>query len=192
VIVVFDVETDGLKAKGGYILEAAFQQIHAETLAVQYEATTLVTHDESIAFEPAVREMHQASGLLDELFSNPEARARACRGHRELDIWLATHFARLEAHPASILLCGMSIQFDRRWVEEHLPLSKAFLSHRMIDLSTIRELCRFWEPLGCPTLPKEDVAHRALDDCKMAVRALSWYRDNLFMMEPRLKLLDAL
>lgn len=192
----FDLETTSTDEKTGLVLECAIQKFHPETLAVEYEATTLVVHEKLPTLDPTVREMHTENHLLGDLKTAPLRADGWVVGHRGLDIWLADQFTHLRAQPASIMLTGMSIQFDRRWVEQHLPFAKAFMHHRMLDLSTVRELLRLWEPLGCPQLPKVDkIPHRSLDDCKLALSTLGWYQRNVFpvnmpSMVERLLLLD--
>jgi oligoribonuclease len=180
-LVVVDLETDGLDEVGGHVFECTIKNIHPETLEVLKANSTLVLHPVMPALPPTVREMHTESGLLEALRKAHFIHDGRVIGHRGLDIWLADHFVAWRAQPASILLSGMSVQFDRRWLNAHCPLSLGFLSHRMIDLSTVRELCRFWAPLGCPQLPKEDIAHRSEADCDQAIRAIKWYQSTIFV-----------
>lgn len=184
-IVVADLETDGLDEVGGHIFECTIKNIHPETLEVLQQASTLVLHTDMpkvlARLTPTVREMHAESGLIHALQVAPLRADGWVLGHRGLDLWLADHFADWRAQPASILLSGMSVQFDRKWLNQHCSVCLGFLSHRMIDLSTIRELLRFWAPLGCPQLPKEEPAHRASADCDQAIRTLAWYQRNVFL-----------
>ena len=189
-LVSFDLETTNTDPETGLILECALQKFHPETLTVESENSTLVLHPTLPTLSPTVREMHTENGLLHDLQTATLRADGWVGGHRALDIWVADQLTYMRAEPASVLLVGMSIQFDRRWVERHLPFTKAFLSHRMLDLSTVREILRLWEPLGCIQLPKvEKIPHRSLDDCKMALKTLRWYQENVFLNRPAARLL---
>lgn len=176
----FDIETTGTNERADLILECAFQLIDPVGLGVRYEAQTLVHHSEELKLDPTVREMHTENGLLADLL-HPREGQHIVQGHRGLDMWLADHFAGLEAAPGSIYLTGMSIHFDRKFLQVKCPLACAFLHYRMIDLSTPRELSRIWATLGAPQLPKvEKIPHRAMDDVKLAVKTLAWVQENIW------------
>lgn len=186
----FDIETTGVNERTDLILECAFQVIDPVGLGVRYEAQTLVHHTEELKLDPTVREMHTENKLLEDL-KTKVAKAAAgekvtglVNGHRGLDMWLADHFAGLEAQPGSIYLTGMSIHFDRKFLAAKCPLACAFLHYRMIDLSTPRELSRMWAELGAPQLPKvEKIPHRAMDDVKLAVKTLAWVQENIWRID---------
>ena len=181
-LLVCDLETSGLKMTD-VILECAYARVHPETLEILSKDETVVRQRQLPYLEPVVREMHEESGLLGLLYPDTMPDGKYVYGHAELDNWLCQAFQSMEATPASILLCGHSIQFDKKRIEAFCQNAAAYLSHRTIDLSTIRELMRYWQPLGAPQLPKKDVAHRAMADVLQAIENLKWYRDNAFRLK---------
>ncbi len=76
-------------------------------------------------------------------------------------------------------LCGNSVHMDRMFLAHHMPNLLDSFSHRIIDVSTIKELYKYWYP-SLPEYEKEK-AHRALDDIKESVAELKYYRDKIFL-----------
>jgi len=74
-------------------------------------------------------------------------------------------------------LGGSSVWFDRLRIERYMPRVAKFISHRNIDVSTIRELQLRWAPDVNP--PESKGAHRALDDILESIDVLRFFRKNL-------------
>jgi len=80
------------------------------------------------------------------------------------------------------VLAGNSVHADRAFLVEEMPEVVDWLHYRIVDVSTIKELCRRWSPSRLP--PKEefvDVQHRALDDIRGSLKELQWYRTHFFV-----------
>ena len=54
----------------------------------------------------------------------------------------------------------------------------------MIDVSSIKELCRRWYPRIYYAQPDKGLAHRALADIKESIRELVYYRGTAFVPQP--------
>lgn len=123
-------------------------------------------------------DLHRASGLLDEL-PHPEPREvydELCvHAERSLLEWLALEH---EIPARSLELAGFSIHFDRRFLARHLPRFERWLSHRMIDVSSLRAIDRRWREQ--PEEERREPAHRAWPDCEEALGALRLFRDVLW------------
>jgi oligoribonuclease len=61
-----------------------------------------------------------------------------------------------------------------------MPELEAFFHYRNVDVSTIKELARRWNPSVLAGLPDKESSHRALDDIKESIDELIHYRDTLF------------
>ena len=123
-----------------------------------------------------VREMHTASGLLNELAAGMtlgEAQDQVLgyvRGHvRE---------------PKKAPLCGNSIATDRAFLARDLPRLDEYLHYRMIDVSSIKELARRWYPRVYFASPAKVGGHRALADIRESITELRYYRDAVFVPMP--------
>jgi oligoribonuclease len=59
-----------------------------------------------------------------------------------------------------------------------MPRIYDFLHYRIVDVSTIKELCKRWLPtLKAP--PKKET-HRALDDIRESIEELKFYKSMIF------------
>jgi oligoribonuclease len=54
----------------------------------------------------------------------------------------------------------------------------------MIDVSSIKELCRRWYPRIYFGQPPKGLAHRALADIRESIRELQYYRRTVFVPAP--------
>ncbi len=119
--------------------------------------------------DDTVRAMHTDSGLLDEIKSSTVTLAEAG----------AAVLAFLQEHidePRTVPLCGNSIGTDRRFLARHLPEIEEFLHYRSVDVSTVKELARRWQPSVYEGAPDKTGGHRALDDIRESLKELRWYR----------------
>jgi len=65
-----------------------------------------------------------------------------------------------------------------------MPELDAHLHYRMIDVSSIKELCRRWYPRIYFGQPEKGLAHRALADIAESIRELAYYRRTAFVSPP--------
>ena len=81
-------------------------------------------------------------------------------------------------------LAGNSIATDRGFIARDMPALDSFLHYRMIDVSSIKELCRRWYPRIYYGQPAKGLAHRALADIHESIRELQYYRRTAFVPPP--------
>ena len=166
----------GLDAEFHSIVEIA-ALITDDDLEIVAIGPDLVIHqpDEALAgMDDTVRTMHTASGLLEQVRSSTVSLADAG----------ATVLAFLQDHidePRTVPLCGNSIGTDRRFLARHLPEIEDFLHYRSIDVSTVKELARRWQPPVYEGAPAKAAGHRALDDIRESLEELRWYRRSGFI-----------
>jgi oligoribonuclease len=65
-----------------------------------------------------------------------------------------------------------------------MPRLDAHLHYRMIDVSSVKELCRRWYPRVYFGQPEKGLAHRALADIRESIRELRYYREAIFVPQP--------
>jgi oligoribonuclease len=84
-------------------------------------------------------------------------------------------------------MVGSSIQFDREMLREQMPEVEKCFSYRNIDTSSIKELCRRFNPELYSRIDEHTrnaKAHRVLSDIEDTVSELKFYVDNfLFCWE---------
>lgn len=123
-----------------------------------------------------VRNMHTASGLLEDLPNGiPLADAEA----QVLD-YVRKHVPL----PGQAPLAGNSIGTDRAFLARQMPTFESHLHYRNIDVSTIKELTRHWFPRVYFQAPEKHGNHRALGDILDSIRELEYYRATSFAAEP--------
>lgn len=147
-----------------------------DDLGILAEGPDLVVHHHEgvlARMRPVVREMHTASGLIDQIRASDVDLAEA--GRRTLEF--------VRAHvpdPRTVPLCGNSIGTDRRFLARHLPEIEDHLHYRSVDVSSIKELVRRWYPEAVEGAPGKAGAHRALDDIRESIAELAYYREAVF------------
>jgi len=117
-----------------------------------------------------VTSMHTRSGLLEEIRSSTVTLEEAGAATMA---FLAEHIAEIRSVP----LCGNSIGTDRRFLAQYLPDIENFLHYRSVDVSTIKELMKRWNPVLLEKAPRKGEGHRAMDDIRESVEELRYYRD---------------
>jgi len=174
-----DLEMTGLDPASDVIVEIA-TLITDDNLELVAEGPDLVVSasPEALAsMQDVVVEMHTKSGLLDEIRAS--ALSLAVAGETTL-AFLKEHIAK----PRTVPLCGNSIGVDRRFLAAQLPEVENFLHYRSIDVSTVKELARRWNPPAYRSAPKKAKGHRALDDIRESLNELRHYRDTFLSVPP--------
>jgi len=146
------------------------------------EGVDVVIHTDDLVLDgmlDVVREMHEKSGLTEE--------ARVSKiGLEEAEDRILSYIATHVPDPRSAPLCGNSIATDRGFIARDMARLDAHLHYRMIDVSSIKELCRRWYPRTYYGQPAKGLAHRALADIKESIRELDFYRRTIFVPPPGL------
>lgn len=84
-------------------------------------------------------------------------------------------FLREYVEPGTSPMCGNSIHQDRRFLEREMPELWAFFHYRNLDVSTLKELAKRWNPDAAKGFQKRNV-HLAMDDIKESIGELKHYR----------------
>ena len=134
--------------------------------------------DDALAAMPdVVTEMHRKSGLTEEVRRSTVTLADA---EAQILDYVRTHIPVAGTAP----LAGNSIATDRGFIARDMPALDTHLHYRMIDVSSIKELCRRWYPRIYFGQPEKGLAHRALADIKESIRELQYYRRTAFVPDP--------
>jgi len=171
-----DLEMTGLEPGRHVIVEIA-TLLTDDHLRIIAEGPDLVIHatpDELSHMGEFVTEMHTKSGLLPQIVASTVTVAEA---EAQTLSFLKEHISE----PRSVPLCGNSIGTDRRFLQEYMPDLEAFFHYRNVDVSTIKELAKRWNPEVIGSMPEKETSHRALDDIRESINELVHYRTTLFV-----------
>jgi oligoribonuclease len=178
-LVWIDCEMTGLDLGKDKLIEVAALVTDPE-LKVLGEGIDLVIHADDAALDampPVVRDMHAKSGLTEEV-----RRSVITMGEAEAQV--LAYIREHVPNPRTAPLCGNSIATDRGFLARDMPALDSHLHYRMIDVSSIKELCRRWYPRVYFGQPPKGLAHRALADIRESIRELEYYRRTVFVPLP--------
>jgi oligoribonuclease len=178
-LVWIDCEMTGLDLSSDKLIEIAVLVTDAD-LNVLGEGVDVVIHADDAALSSmidVVTQMHTRSGLIEEVRAStvdvPTAETMV------LD-YIHEHVKQAKTAP----LAGNSIATDRGFIARDMPALDSFLHYRMIDVSSIKELCRRWFPRIYYGQPAKGLSHRALADIHESIRELQYYRRTAFVTPP--------
>ncbi|EWM65631.1 oligoribonuclease [Micromonospora chalcea] len=178
-LVWIDCEMTGLDLRRDALIEVA-ALVTDPDLNVLGDGVDVVIHadDEVLDGMPEiVRSMHAKSGLTEEVRRSTVTLAEA----EDMVLDYVTSYVK---DPRTAPLCGNSIATDRGFLARDMTRLDAHLHYRMIDVSSIKELCRRWYPRVYFGQPQKGLAHRALADIRESIRELEYYRRTVFVPLP--------
>ena len=177
-IVWIDCEMTGLSLQHDALIEVAALVTDYE-LTVLGEGVDLVVRPPEQALrqmDPYVREMHTASGLLDELAAGLTLADAQDRVLQYVRRWVP--------EPRRAPLGGNTVGTDRGFLARDMPELESHLHYRVIDVSSIKELARRWYPRAYFNSPAKSGGHRALADIRESIAELRYYRAAIFVAPP--------
>jgi oligoribonuclease len=178
-LVWVDCEMTGLDLGRDVLIEVATLITDAD-LNLVGEGVDVVIHAEETVLGgmvDIVREMHEKSGLTDAVRASTVTLADA-------EDMVMSYVTKYVKEPRTAPLCGNSIATDRSFLARDMPRFDSYLHYRMIDVSSIKELCRRWFPRAYFGQPAKGLAHRALADIQESIRELDYYRRAVFVPPP--------
>jgi oligoribonuclease len=178
-LVWIDCEMTGLDLNKDRLIEIAALVTDSE-LNILGDGIDVVIHTDDEALDgmvEVVTQMHSRSGLINEVrVSTVDVPAA-----EELVMeYIRSHVKQAKTAP----LAGNSIATDRGFIARDMPTLDNYLHYRMIDVSSIKELCRRWYPRIYYGQPEKGLAHRALADIQESIRELKYYRHTAFVPQP--------
>lgn len=174
-----DCEMTGLRLESDKLIEIAALVTDGD-LNILGDGVDVVIHadDEALASMPdVVTKMHADSGLTDEVRKSTVTLAEA-------EKMVLDYIRKHVTTPGAVPLAGNSIATDRGFIARDMPELDAYLHYRMVDVSSIKELCRRWYPRVYFGQPEKGLAHRALADIRESIRELRYYRAAAFVPTP--------
>ena len=164
-----DMEMTGLNPDSDSVIEVAVVVTDA-ALDVIAEGPALAVHQEErilLGMDSWNTATHGRSGLTERVrVSDLDEEAATDR----LLEFLAPLVPRGKAP-----MCGNSICQDRRFMARWMPRLEAYFHYRNVDVSTLKELARRWQPEVLRSFEKKS-RHEALADIYESIDELKHYR----------------
>ncbi|WP_454294207.1 oligoribonuclease [Salana multivorans] len=173
-IVWIDCEMTGLDAKRDALIEVAVIVTDSDLVPLGAGIDLVIAPPPGVVetMNDVVREMHTASGLVNELadgVSMAEAREQ-----------VMAYVKQYVPEGRKAPLAGNSIGTDKVFLERDMPELIEHLHYRVINVSSIKELARRWYPRAYFASPRKNGGHRALADIADSINELRYYRAALF------------
>ena len=164
-----DMEMSGLSPDSDRVLEVAMVVTDAQLNVVAEGPVIAIHQDDSVLdnMDSWNRSTHARSGLTARV---RESRVDEAAAERQMLDW-AARYVPAGRSP----MCGNSVCQDRRFMARWMPRLEAFFHYRNLDVSTLKELARRWQPEVFRTFEKKS-RHEALADVYESIAELKHYR----------------
>lgn len=169
-LIWIDLEMTGLQVDKDTIIEIATIVTDA-SLTIVGEGPCLVIHQSDNilnGMDEWNTTHHTQSGLVEKV-RNSKITLKMAEAQ-------TIEFLRQHVKPGISPMCGNSICQDRRFLSRYMPELEQYFHYRQIDVSTIKELARRWNP-DIVMKKEENSQHRALHDVKESIAELRHYRE---------------
>jgi oligoribonuclease len=176
-LVWIDMEMSGLHPDSDRVLEIAVVVTNANLETVAEGPVVVVHQDEAVlaGMDEWNRSTHGRSGLIERVRQSQLDDA----GAESAVLAFLGQFVRAGKSP----MCGNSICQDRRFLARWMPRLESFFHYRNLDVSTLKELARRWNPEVHRSFEKKS-RHEALADVYESIAELQHYRTRWLDQRP--------
>jgi oligoribonuclease len=170
-LIWIDMEMTGLSPDTDRVIEIA-AVVTDLNLSVAIEGPVLAIHQSDAALDAMDqwnKNTHGRSGLIE--------RVRASNVDEQDASAQLLAFLAQYVPPGKSPMCGNSICQDRRFMARWMPELETFFHYRNLDVSTLKELCRRWQPTIYKGFQKRAL-HTALADIHESIDEMKYYREH--------------
>lgn len=172
-LVWLDCEMTGLDPVENRLIEIAVV-VTSPDLSVRVEGPVFALRASEVALKKMDKwnvSTHTKSGLIERVRASKISAAQA---QQPLLDFLKTYVSAGKAP-----MCGNTIGQDRRFLVRYMPKLEAFFHYRNLDVSTLKELAKRWNPQAYKSFKKKQ-RHTALADVHESIDELIHYREHFF------------
>ena len=170
-LVWLDCEMTGLDHIENRLLEIAVVVTNSD-LSVRIEGPVLVLKTSEIQLAKMDKwntNTHGRSGLTEKARASRLTAAKA-----EIQL---VDFLKAYVPKQTTPMCGNTIGQDRKFLARYMPKLEAFFHYRNLDVSTLKELAKRWQPDVYKGFKKQQ-KHTALADVHESIDEMMYYRDH--------------
>ncbi|XP_044756086.1 oligoribonuclease, mitochondrial isoform X4 [Coccinella septempunctata] len=173
-IVWIDMEMTGLDIEKDKIMEVACLVTDSQLNIIAEGPDLVINQPKNILdnMNEWCKIQHGKTGLTEACLASSISIAEAEK--KLLD------FVKEYTTPKSCPLGGNSVYMDRLFLRKFMKNVDEHLHYRIIDVSTVKELCRRWNLEIYKSQPKKGFSHRASDDIKESIEELKFYKEHFF------------
>ncbi|GAA5170383.1 oligoribonuclease [Viridibacterium curvum] len=174
-LVWLDMEMTGLEPDRDRIIEVAMIVTDAELNTIAESPVIAVHQPDAVldAMDEWNKNTHGRSGLIDRVKASSLDDAAT---EQVLLEWMKNYVPGRTSP-----MCGNTICQDRRFMARWMPQLEAYFHYRNLDVSTLKELARRWNPEVFKGVQKRG-AHTALADIQESIEELRHYRTHFLRM----------
>lgn len=174
-IVWMDMEMTGLDIETDHILEVTCAITNSQLKTVSDTLNIVINVPESVLsnMNSWCKETHEKTKLIQRVRDSKIGLEEA---ERTLLEYLKKHVPQ-----GKCPLGGNSVYIDRFFLMKHMALVNNYLSYRIIDVSSIKELARRWNPECYKSAPPKLYAHVASLDIQESINELKYYKKFMFL-----------
>ncbi len=173
-IVWLDMEMTGLEPDKDHIIEIAMIVTDSNLNVLAVSEAIAVHQSDAVmdAMDSWNKNTHGRSGLIDRVkASEVDEHAAELAMLAFMKPWVAARTSPM---------AGNSICQDRRFMARFMPELEAYFHYRNLDVSTVKELCKRWQPEIAKAFKKRS-AHTAIADIVESIDELRHYRTHFFI-----------
>lgn len=168
-LVWLDCEMTGLDPIENRLIEIAVV-VTSPDLAIRVEGPVFALKVSEVALKKMDKwnvSTHTKSGLIERVRSS---KTTAKQAEQPL-----IDFLKAFVPSGKAPMCGNTIGQDRRFLVRYMPKLEAFFHYRNLDVSTLKELAKRWNPEAYKSFKKKQ-RHTALADVHESIDELIHYR----------------
>ena len=173
-LVWLDMEMTGLEPELDRIIEVAMI-VTDSNLNILAVSEAIAVHQADVVLDKMDdwnKRTHGNSGLITRVkASTMNDRAAELAMLEFMKPWVAAKVSPM---------AGNSICQDRRFMARYMPELEAYFHYRNLDVSTVKELCKRWQPEIAKAFKKRS-AHTAIKDIEESIDELRHYRKYFFI-----------
>lgn len=178
-LVWIDCEMTGLDHHTDRIIEVCCIVTDGNLEIVQDNCYESVIHYDATVMESMNEwciEHHGASGLTKRVLESDKSR-------EQVEQELLQFIKKYVPEPRVGLLAGNSVHMDRLFMLKEFPRVIDHLFYRLVDVSSIMEVCSRHNPVLARLAPRKKQTHTAKSDILESIEQLRWYRSHYLKSE---------